>query len=274
MRVLISADMEGVTGVADPADVRPGEPEYERHRRQLTAEVNAAVRGVLARHPGATVTVTEAHAAFRNLLLPDLDPRARVLRGRPKTYGMLAGLERGADAVIFLGYHAKAGTAGAVLAHTVSGAVIADVRCQGRSLGEIGLNAALAAHLGTAPVLVTGDDLTVREAAQTIPGVHTVEVKRALGASAADSLHPVRACELIEDAVPAALDARAEVRPPRFTGPVELEIDVHRTATADHALLVPGMRRTGGTTLCYPAPDYPTAYRLVELVATLGLAAS
>ncbi|MER7500936.1 M55 family metallopeptidase [Nonomuraea pusilla] len=274
MRVLISADMEGVTGVSGVADVRPGEPEYGLHRKQLTAEVNAAIRGVLARHPGAAVAVAEAHAAFRNLLLPDLDQRARVLRGGPRRLGMLAGLDGGADAVIFLGYHAKAGTAGAVLAHTVSGAVIADVRCQGVSLGEIGLNAALAAHLGAAPVLVTGDDLAAEEARRTIGGVHTVEVKRALGASAADSLHPARACELIEAAVPAALDARAQVLPPRFDGPVELEVDVHRPEMAERALLVPGTERAGGTTVRYPAPDYPTAYRLVELVAVLGMAAA
>lgn len=270
MLVLVSVDMEGIAGVVHADDITPGHAEYERNRRLLTAEANAAVRGVYAYEADAQVLVTDGHARDRNLLPEELDRRAELLRGKPKPYENMAGLDAGVDAVLFVGYHGKAGTARSVMSHTISGGVIADVRCDGRSLGELGLNAALAAHHGVPPALVTGDDSVAAEAAEVVPGMHSVVVKRALGARAARSLHPDEACDRIERAVPPALANRDAVRAPRFDGPVLLEVRVLRPLMTEHALLVPGMERVDACTLRYQAPDYPTAYRLTELVALLG----
>jgi D-amino peptidase len=143
--------MEGIAGVVDGDDISPGHAEYERSRVLLTAEASAAVRGAYAYDADAQVLVTEAHAAFRNLLPERLDRRAELLRGTPKSWGMMSGLDTDTDAVVFIGDHGKAGTPRSVMAHTISGAVIADVRCNGRSLGELGLNSALAAHCGAPP---------------------------------------------------------------------------------------------------------------------------
>src|SRR5580692_9035329 len=270
MRVLISVDMEGIGGVVDADDISPGHAEYERNRGLLTAEASAAVRGVYAYDADARVLVTEAHAAFRNLLPERLDRRAELLRGTPKPWGMMSGLDSGTDAVVFIGYHGKAGTPRSVMAHTISGGVIADVRCDGRSLGELGLNTALAAHSGVPAVLVSGDDTVAAEAAEVAPGMHTVIVKRALGIRAAALLHPDEACDRIERAVPAALADREKVRPLRFDGPVQLEVDVLRPNMTERALLIPGTGLIGGCTISYAAPDFPVAYRIIELVALLG----
>jgi D-amino peptidase len=270
MRVLISVDMEGIAGVVDPDDVRPGHPEHERNRSLMTAEASAAVRGVCAFDPDAEVQVTDAHSAFRNLLPELLDRRAELLRGKPKPEGMLAGLAERPDAVMFIGYHGKAGTARSVLAHTISSAVIADVRCDGRSLGELGLNAAYAAHHGVPAVLVSGDDSVAAEAADVIPGMHSVVVKRALSTRAAASLHPQEACDRIESEVPHALADRDAARAPRFAGSVQLEVDVLAPHMTERALLVPGMELAGGRTLRYAAPDFPAAYRVTQLIAMLG----
>jgi D-amino peptidase len=270
MRVLVSVDMEGIAGVVDRDGISPGHPEYERNRTLLTAEANAAVRGVCAYAADAQVLVTEAHAAFRNLLPGLLDRRAELLRGDPKPDGMMAGLADGVEAVLFIGYHGKAGTPRSVMSHTISGAVVADVRCDGRSLGELGLNTALAAHSGVPAVLVSGDDTVAAEAEEVAPGMHTVVVKRALGARAAALLHPDEACERIESEVPKALADREAVRALRFDGPVLLEVEVLRPHMTERALLVPGMERTDGCTLRYRAPDFPTAYGVTELIALLG----
>ena len=270
MRVLVSVDMEGVAGVVHADDISPGKSEYERNRKLITAEANAAVRGVLAHDAKAEVLVTEAHAQFRNLLPEQLDRRARLLRGSPKPDGMMTGIGAGIDAVMFIGYHGKAGTPRSVLAHTVSGRTIADVRCDGRSLGELGLNAALAAHHGVPPVLVSGDDTVAAEAAEVVPGIRCVVVKEALGTRAATLLHPDEAADRIERAVPGALADRDKVRPLRFDGPVDLEVDVFRPFMTENALLVPGMQRVGGCTLRYRAPDFPTAHQVVDLIAILG----
>lgn len=270
MRVLVSVDMEGIAGIVDGEDVQPGHPEYERNRSLITAEASAAVRGVYAADPAAEVLVTESHAGFRNLLPTLLDRRATLLRGKPKPDGMLAGLDGDVDAVMFIGYHGKAGTHRSVLAHTIHGGVLDDVRLNGRSVGEIGLNAALAAHRGVPVVLVTGDDTVAVEAAEAVPGVHTVVVKHALGARAAACLHPDEACDRIEAAAAQALAGRDAVRPVRIDGPVLLEVDVRTPYMTERPVLVPGVELAGPRTLRYAAPDYPAAYRVTQVITLLA----
>jgi len=110
MRIYISADMEGVTGVTHSQDVIPGRSQYERFRRLLTADVNAAIEG--ASEAGATdFLVNEAHDGMRNILLEDLDPRAEIIIGERKPLSMMQGFEE-ADLVFFVGYHARADTEG------------------------------------------------------------------------------------------------------------------------------------------------------------------
>jgi D-amino peptidase len=270
MRVLVSVDMEGAAGVVDGEDVSPGTGEYERNRRLLTEEANAAVRGVYAFDPGAEVLVTEAHGPFRNLVPELLDRRAELLRGKPKPDGMLAGIADGVDAVLFIGYHGKAGTGRSVLAHTIHGGVVADVRCDGRSFGELGLNATFAAHHGVPPVLVAGDDTVAAEAAGVAPGMRAVVVKRALGGRAAALLHPQEARDRIEREVPPALADRASVRAPRFDGPLTLEVDVLWPYMTERAQLVPGVELAGDCTLRYAAPDFPAAYRVTQVITMLA----
>jgi D-amino peptidase len=269
LRVLISVDMEGIAGVAVPDDVSPGTPDYQRGRHLMTNEANAAVRGVLANQPEADVVVADSHAHLTNLIPEELDRRAKLVRGAPRPLGMVTGLE-GSSAAIFIGYHGKVGTQTSVLSHTISGVAIAGVRCQGRTLGEIGLNAALAGHLGIPVVLVAGDDTVSKEAKEVIQGVTTVIVKAALGARAAESLHPDEACRLIEEAVPKALEQRDEVRSLRLEGVVELEVAFHREAMCEPSLLIPGVRRVDGTTLAYRADDFRVAYEVIRLMAVLA----
>ncbi|HEX6447052.1 MAG TPA: M55 family metallopeptidase [Streptosporangiales bacterium] len=272
MRVLVSVDMEGVAGVVHGDDVHPGHPEYERNRRYMTAEANAAVRGVLAYDAHATVVVADSHAGFRNLLPHELDRRCTLVRGKPRRLGMLAGLDETTDAVLFVGYHGMAGTPCSVLSHTVSGASIARVTCNGRELGETGLNAALAAHHGAAPALAAGDDTLTEEAEEIAPGIHTVTVKWAHGAGAARNLHPDEAAARIEAAVPAALEDRGNVRAPRFDGPVDLEVEVLKPGMTERAQLVPGVELRGPRTIGYRAEDFVTAHGLVSLFAVLATA--
>ncbi len=273
MRVLLSVDMEGVAGVVAPDDISPGHSEYERNRTYMTDEASAAVRGILACEPDASIVVCDAHAGFRNILPHRLVRGCTLLRGTPRIHGMMTGVDDGVDAVCLVGYHGRAGTAQSVLAHTVSGGTIAQVRCNGQELGEFGLNAALAAHYGAVPVLATGDDTLVREAASVAPGITTVAVKRALGNRAAESLHPEESCNRIEAAAKSALAKRAEVRPPTFAGTVDLEVDVLRPVMTELACLIPGVERRGPLTLGFQAADFSAAYNMVDVCAILAAAA-
>lgn len=273
MRVLVSVDMEGVAGVVAPEDISPGNAEYERNRGYMTEEASAAVRGILAFDPHASVVVCDAHARFRNILPDRLDRRCGLLRGAPRSHGMLTGIDAAVDAVCLVGYHGRAGTARSVLAHTISGSVVGRVRCNGEEVGELGLNAALAAHYGAAPVLATGDDTLAREAESIVPGITTVTVKRAVGNRAAESMHPDEACARIEAAAKTALEQAGQVEAPRFDGPVDLEVDVLRPYMTELACSIPGVELRGPLTLGYNAIDFAAAYNLIDIFCILATAA-
>lgn len=269
-RVLISADLEGVSGIVHVVETNPGGYDYERGRALMTAEVNAAVAGVLDAEPEAVVTVADAHGTFRNLLPEELDRRARLVRGRPRSLGMMAGLEFGGDAVLFVGYHARAGSGPGVLAHTISDAVLG-MRLGGEPVGEIGLNAALAGHFDVPVVLLTGDDAACAEFRALVPAAMTVEVKRALGQAAAETLHPAEARDQIERTAAEAVRRRHRIPPMSTAGPVDVEIDLYGPYTVDLATLVPGVSRApGARTVTFTARDVAEAYRLVQLVTQLG----
>ncbi|MFJ3751197.1 M55 family metallopeptidase [Streptomyces rubiginosohelvolus] len=146
-----------------------------------------------------------------------------------------------------------------------------DSRTTARSLGEIGLNAAMAGHLGVPVVLLSGDDAACAEAAALIPEAVTVPVKEALGMAAAVTLHPEEARDRLRRAAADAVSRRTEIPPLALTGPLDVEVDLASPHTIDLATLVPGVSRTAGArTVAFTAPDYGTAYRLILLLAQLA----
>ena len=141
-KVYISVDMEGISGVVGDDQTSAGGAEYNRSRKLMAEDANAAIRGAF--EGGATqVVVNDSHGSQRNLLPEDLDPRARLISHSFKRHGMVEGLDETFDAVIFVGYHAKADSPRGLFAHTGSG-VVKDVQVNGRSAGEGGLNTLMA----------------------------------------------------------------------------------------------------------------------------------
>ena len=188
MKILISVDIEGVAGVVHPEQTQPGNAEYERARRLMTDEANAAVRGAFAGGPTACV-VNDSHGHFRNLLASDLDPRAELLLGKPRDLGMMAGVDQNCAAVFLIGWHSRAGSVG-VLAHTISSFSFARVLVNGGEVGEAGLYGAVAAEFAVPVALYSGDDAFVAETEPLVPGAVGVVVKRAHGNRIATSLSP------------------------------------------------------------------------------------
>ncbi|MFJ6610935.1 M55 family metallopeptidase [Streptomyces sp. NPDC091289] len=271
MKLLISVDMEGVSGIVHPAETSPERYDYQRGRELMTADANAVITGVLDADPTADVLVADAHGTFRNLLPEQLDRRARLVRGKPRALHMLAGLDEETAAALFVGYHVRAGEGPGVLAHTMNGEIL-DVRVVGRSLGEIGLNAAMAGHLGVPVVLLSGDDAACAELTELVPEAVTVPVKEALGAAAAVTLHPEEARDRLRRAAADAITRRAEIPPLTLApAPLDVEVDLAGAHTVDLATLVPGVSRAvGARTVTFTSPDYATAYRLILLLAQLA----
>ncbi|MFJ2433446.1 M55 family metallopeptidase [Streptomyces anulatus] len=271
MKLLISVDMEGISGIVHSSETNPERYDYQRGRELMTADANAVIAGVLDAEPTAEVLVADAHGTFRNLLPEQLDRRSRLVRGKPRALNMLAGLDEETDAALFVGYHVRAGEGPGVLAHTMNGEIL-DVRVAGRSLGEIGLNAAMAGHRGVPVVLLSGDDAACAELTDLVPETVTVAVKEALGMAAAVTLHPEEARDRLRRAAADAVARRAEIPPLALTGPLDVEVDLASPHTIDLATLVPGVSRAGGArTVTFTAPDYATAYRLVLLLAQLAM---
>ncbi len=262
MRVYISVDMEGVAGVVHEDQTDPTDPrhagEYNRFRRLMTSEANAAIEGALA--AGATrILVNDSHWLMRNLLAEDLHPAAELLSGGPKLGSMVEGVALGFDAAMFVGYHAMAGTAHASIDHTYTSIVHA-VRLNGRPVGELALNAALAGAHGVPVVLVSGDQALAAEAKALLgDGVETVIVKHAVGRFAARSVAPSESCRRIREGAAAAL--RRQHAPFVLEGPVTIEVEFALTHMADMAELVPGSVRTAGRTISYTNVDYQEVFR-------------
>ncbi|MFF9511231.1 M55 family metallopeptidase [Streptomyces sp. NPDC014724] len=267
MKILISADMEGATGVTWPADVLPGTPQWERCRAMFTSDVNAAALGFY--DGGADeVLVNEAHWSMRNLLLERLDDRVQMLTGRHKSLSMVEGVQHGdVDAIAFVGYHTGAGTEG-VLAHTYLANSLTGVWLNGVRASEGLLNAHVVAEYGVPVVLVTGDDLTCADAQGYAPQARKVAVKDYVSRYAAVCRTPARTAADIRAAAKEAT-ALAVRHTPVEGGPftVELEFDAEHLAGA--ATVVPGVAPGGERRVAYTSGTMYEAIRTFKAVTTI-----
>src|SRR5256714_7555512 len=177
MKVFISVDMEGITGLTDPEDVLPDGADYQRGRMFMTSDANGAIQGAF--DAGATeVLVNDSHWTARNLLLEQLDPRARSIKGFHRPMCMVHGLDETFDAAVFVGYHSCAGTEGGVLNHTLLGKEVQNLLLNGEPIGETRLNSLLAGDHGVPVVFVAGDTAVCAEATLVLgEGLETYAVK-------------------------------------------------------------------------------------------------
>ncbi|WP_031037458.1 M55 family metallopeptidase [Streptomyces sp. NRRL F-5650] len=258
MRIYISVDMEGITGLVDAEDVQPGGRDYERGRLMIAEDVNAAVRGAVA--AGATeITVNDAHGPMRNIVPESLHPAARLIRGKPKQMLMLEGLVPEHDAVICVGYHSRAGALG-VLSHSFMGHEIEDMWLDGRPVGEIGLAHATAAAIGVPVAVLTGDDCACNEMTDWDASVTTVAVKYARNRFAADLRPADEARAEIEKAVAARLSTVPKVS----AVPADLSVLTVRWQSASVAstlLGIPGVTLVDTRTV-QAQGTLPSLYRL------------
>jgi D-amino peptidase len=266
MKVYISCDMEGISGVVAGKQTQMDGEEYKRAQKLMTGEVNAAIEGALA--GGATeVLVNDSHGSMRNILIEELNPSAQLISGSPKPLSMMQGIDGGFDAAFFIGYHAQAGTAYSVLDHTYSG-IVYQVSLNGHPVGETGLNAALAGCFGVPVVLVTGDKLLVKEAKALLGTVEGVAVKESYGRYAAKCLVPKEACQLIREAAQRALSR--EGQPFVVEPPITLTVDFTSSAHLDMAELIPGTNRVSGRRIEFIHDDMLTIYKVWRAMLKLA----
>jgi D-amino peptidase len=271
MKIFVSVDMEGIAAVATPDQVRRGGSGYQRAQELMTAEANAAIAGAI--DGGASqVVVNDSHGPMDNLLSADLDPRARVVVGRPKAQCMMQGLTPDCDAALLIGYHGAAGTRG-VLAHTFCSHFYR-LRLDGHEVSEADVNAIYAAGLGVPVAFLSGDDVVCQTTTRVLPHTLKLAVKTAAGWSAADSLTPHQAAHQIRAEVATSLTHLDQIDLPAFRSGMALELEFTHPSVADLAAHIPGVERLDARTIRRHLADVDELMGMVSVLIALGDAAT
>ena len=261
MKILIAVDMEGITGVTTWDHVTPGHAEYSRFRKLMTQDVNAAVRGAM--DAGADeVIIADGHWNGSNILVEELDSRARLNTGSPSPFSMMQGIDESVSGVMFVGYHARNGTPNAILDHTWSSRTVANVWLNDILTGEYGLNAAVAGHFGVPVIMVSGDQTACAQVADLLGGIEMAVVKQATGRFAAECLTPQTSQELIRLAAEQAVGRLAEggvTDAFLLDVPIRVAIEFFTSDMADRAMRIPFTERDG-TRVSFTAQEMESVY--------------
>jgi D-amino peptidase len=270
-KILISVDIEGVAGVWRPEQTQAGNAEYERARRWMTQEANAAIQGAF--EGGADeVLVNDSHGHFGNLLADELDARVSLIQGKPRQLGMMAGADQQVQGVVMLGWHARAKSTG-VLAHTSNSLAFARVWLNGQELGEVGIYAALAGELGVPVLLATGCDVMAAEAQALMPGLPCAVVKWSHGARSGRSLSPKAAQALIQAGVGEAVHRLHQGHAAAFfrlESPLLLRLQCQSPALADVFSLWPHIQREDGDTVRLDCQSVQDAVRSLNAMSAMS----
>lgn len=270
MRVFISADMEGISGVVHGEELSQGNAGWERARRWMTGDVIAAAEGAFA--AGASeVVVVDGHAGMRNLLFDDLPAGVIAHRGPAagRTMCQVEGLDSSFSCVLLVGYHSMAGTDG-MLSHTWHGGVVGQFRLNGRPIGETAITAAVAGHHGVPVVMVTGDQYVADEASRFVSGITTVTVKHTTGRQNARCLPLPTTTDMIRSAAEHAVRDRGSVAPLVVEAPSIIEIDTLSHRQADRIERFVDVERVDVRTVRIKAHDVPSAFQRAWLAVEVA----
>ncbi len=269
MKIYVSVDMEGITGLPDYTFVDSARHNYERARRIMTEEANAIIRAAIGQ--GAEqVLVNDSHSQMNNLLLEELHPDADLITGGMKAFSMVQALDESFDGAIFAGYHARAGQPG-VMSHSMTFGV-RNMHINDVAIGELGLNAYVAGHYGVPVIMVAGDDRACMEAQALIPGIVTAAVKQSISRSAVKTLHPTKAHALLEEKTAEAITKRLAIKPLVPPANPVLRIEFTNYGQAEWAALMPGCEIEPDTTIVkFEAKDILEAYRAMLVMVELAM---
>lgn len=270
MKVYLSVDLEGITGVVGSFQCpHEGAPEYVK--RLATLDVNAAIEG--ARAGGATEFWVNENHSGRDLLLDELDRAAEALIGKPKPLYTMDGLDGSFDCIFMIGLHPRAGTASGVLDHTWTTKCVMELRINGKAVGELGLNALVADAYDVPINLVSGDAAMAAEAVDLLGDVECAVVKVGLDRYSARCPHPDIARQRIRQAAERAVREIDRFRPLKYNLPVEMEIDYENSAYATRATYIPTVERIAPRTVRWISDNQVEAFKTFIAAAALPLGA-
>ncbi|RMG49053.1 MAG: hypothetical protein D6723_14400 [Acidobacteria bacterium] len=267
LKIYISADMEGVVGVVTGEQLGPGGFEYERFREFMTGEVNAAIEAAF--EAGATeIVVSDSHGNGQNLLIEKLPRNVTIVRSWPRPLMMMQGIDETFDGVIFLGYHASTTNPTGVRAHTLSSARLTDVRLNGVSMPEAGINAAIAGHFNVPVIMISGDDAIVKEAQALLGDIEGAIVKWAYSFHSAKTLTPEAAYALIRRKVKRAIARIHEFKPYTLKTPIRLDVRFKNYRPPEILSYLPIVERTDAHSIRFVGKDMIEISKFLEFMLT------
>ncbi len=267
LKLYISADMEGVVGVVTDEQLGPSGFEYQRAREFMTAEVNAAIEAAFA--AGATeILVGDSHGNGQNLLIDKLPKNVQVVRSWPRPLMMVQGIDETFDGVIFLGYHTSTTNPEGVRAHTISSATLADVRLNGISMPEAGINAAIAGHFNVPVIMISGDDAIVKEATALLDNIEGATVKWAYSFHSAKTMTPEAAYDLIREKVKTAVARIKEFKPYKLKTPIQLEVRFKNYRPSEILSYLPVVQRVDAHSIKFTGKDMIEVSKFLEFIVT------
>ena len=273
MKIFISADMEGISGVATNVQLKKND-EYQRFRRLMTLDVNAAIEGAF--NGGASeVVVADGHGNMSNILVEELDERATLVSGNNRVMCQLQGLDETFDGIMFVGHHGReAASDRTVISHTLAGICVGEMRINGKVVGETEMNAGAAGSYDVPPIFVSGDDAYVAEVKETFPDIEAAVVKTGVDRFAAELISPVRARKLIKENAEAAVRKAASMKPYVVKGPITFEIEFKGPQQALMTTTIPTVEKIGPKTIRFTCDDYITAYKQMWGLVIIAMSAT
>ncbi len=267
LKIYISADMEGVVGVVTAEQLGPQGFEYQRFREFMTQEVNAAIEAAFA--AGATeIVVSDSHGNGQNLLIEKLPKNILLVRAWPRPLMMMQGIDETFAGAIFLGYHSGTTNQQGVRAHTISSARLADVKLNSISVPEAGINAAIAGHFNVPVIMISGDDIAVKETAALLGDVEGAVVKWASGFHSAKTLMPEAAYQLIREKVKNAIGRIKDFKPYKLATPIQLDVRFKNYRPSEVLSYLSIVERTDAHSIRFTGKDIIEVSKFLEFIIT------
>lgn len=276
LKAFISVDLEGMPHVVIPGHTSLKGALYAEARGIATKITLAAIEE-LNENGFDKVVVADSHGPMVNLLIDNLPEYVEIVRGFPRPLSMVAGIE-GCDMAMFLGYHAKFGTARSTFDHTYSGASISKVEVNAVAASEFLLNGYVAGEFKVPVVLVAGEAQLLKDDVERhAPWARTVALKHSLSRfSAKSESMPVIEKELHANVKKAVTSFRkGKTKLLIAKKPVKMGVTFQSTSFADVASLLPSVSRVDGLKVEYSADNMVDAYKTFELLvfAASGMSA-
>lgn len=267
LKIYISADMEGVVGAVTGDQLGPQGFEYNRFREFMTEEVKAATEAAF--EAGATeVVISDSHGNGENLLIEKLPKNVTVVRSWPRPLMMMQGIDESFDGAIFIGYHTSTTNMAGVRAHTISSARLADVRLNGVSMSEAGINAAIAGHFNVPVIMISGDDAIVKEASDMLGPIEGAVVKWAYGFHSARTLTPEAAYDVIRERVRRAIVRIKDFKPYKVKEPVQLDVRFKSYRPSELLGYLSIVERTDSHSIRFKGRDIVEVSKFLEFITS------